>query len=333
MASRRWLFITGGTVAVVWAAWLMLAHEPWRAMAEHWPIALTMAFGSVVAGATCEGGGAVAFPVFTKVLHIAPSDARWFALAIQSVGMTAAALTIFAMRKRVDFHAIIWAGLGGAIGIICGQITLAPHVQPVVVRVLFTALQCGFGTMLLISTRLPAGAIRTLGTPKCKHTFVVLFGTGILGGMVSSLFGNGLDLVTFSVLVLLFRLDETVATPTTVVLMASNSVVGFAFGAATKQYSTLIYEYWTAAIPIVVVGAPLGAALCRLLTRRAIVGLLVTLIAIELASTLWLIPMTPRLSIVALVGLSVFVTGYWFMSRCQLFWPEEAKRIKWAEAR
>ena len=332
MSSRRWLLVTGGMIVVVWTAWLLLAQQPWQTIATHWPITLTMAFGSIVAGATCEGGGAVAFPVFTKVLHIPPSDARWFALAIQSVGMTAAAATIFAMRKRVDRNALIFAGLGGAVGIVLGQISLAPYVKPVIVRVLFTALQCGFAIMLVISTRLPAGTIRTSSTPSRKHTYWVLLGTGVIGGLVSSLFGNGLDLVTFSVLVLLFRVDETVATPTTVVLMASNSLVGFAFGAATQQYSELVYAYWTAAIPIVVVGAPLGAIICRLLSRRAIVGMLVTLIAIELVSTVWLIPMTPQLSGVAIVGLSVFVGGYWLMSRCQLFWPDEAKEIKWADA-
>ena len=45
-----------------------------------------MIFGSMVAGATSEGGGAVAFPVMTLALKIAPSIARDFSLMTQSCG-------------------------------------------------------------------------------------------------------------------------------------------------------------------------------------------------------------------------------------------------------
>ena len=58
-------------------------------------IALTMAVGSFVAGGTALGGGAVAFPAMTKVLAIEPVTAKTFSLAIQSFGMSAAALTLY----------------------------------------------------------------------------------------------------------------------------------------------------------------------------------------------------------------------------------------------
>jgi hypothetical protein len=47
---------------------------------------ITMIFGSMVAGATSEGGGAVAFPVMTLVLKIQPTIARDFSLMTQSCG-------------------------------------------------------------------------------------------------------------------------------------------------------------------------------------------------------------------------------------------------------
>lgn len=61
-----------------------------------------MLFGSMVAGGTSMGGGAVAFPVLTKLLEVPPHEAKVFALAIQSVGMTAATLTIIAMQIKMD---------------------------------------------------------------------------------------------------------------------------------------------------------------------------------------------------------------------------------------
>ncbi len=47
---------------------------------------ITMIFGSMVAGATSEGGGAVAFPVMTLALQIKPAVARDFSLMTQSCG-------------------------------------------------------------------------------------------------------------------------------------------------------------------------------------------------------------------------------------------------------
>ena len=49
-------------------------------------MSITMIFGSMIAGATSEGGGVVAFPVMTLVLHIQPSIARDFSLMTQSCG-------------------------------------------------------------------------------------------------------------------------------------------------------------------------------------------------------------------------------------------------------
>ena len=61
-----------------------------------------------IAGATSEGGGAVAFPVMTLLFDIAPSTARDFSLMIQAVGMTAAAGTILHTRIPVERRALIW---------------------------------------------------------------------------------------------------------------------------------------------------------------------------------------------------------------------------------
>jgi hypothetical protein len=47
---------------------------------------ITMAFGSFIGGATAEGGGAVAFPVMTLVLHLSPAVARDFSFMIQCCG-------------------------------------------------------------------------------------------------------------------------------------------------------------------------------------------------------------------------------------------------------
>ena len=72
---RRWTY--PALLLLVYASWgtYMLVSNSWHLFREWWPMSVTMVFGSTVAGATAEGGGAVAFPVFTKLLHI-PSTAH-----------------------------------------------------------------------------------------------------------------------------------------------------------------------------------------------------------------------------------------------------------------
>ena len=63
---------------------------------------------------------------------------------------------------------------------------------------------------------------------------VVLLLTGFLGGIFSAITGSGVDICSFSMLSLLFRVSEKVSTPTSIVLMAINTCVG--------TYSKLYYQ-------------------------------------------------------------------------------------------
>ena len=111
-----WLFFGGGNA---------LHH-----LLIDWKVALTMVFGSIVGGGTSEGGGAIAFPIFTKLLHIAPYDARNFSLAIQSVGMGAASLSILYLRVPIERRALLYAGVPGIAGVIFGADGLLPWFRP-----------------------------------------------------------------------------------------------------------------------------------------------------------------------------------------------------------
>ena len=71
----------------------------YSSVAGYWA-SITMVFGSLVAGATSVGGGAVAFPVMTLVLDVAPAVARDFSMMIQTVGMVAATFTILYQQVR-----------------------------------------------------------------------------------------------------------------------------------------------------------------------------------------------------------------------------------------
>lgn len=54
---------------------------------------------------------------------------------------------------------------------------------------------------------------------------MVLICAGFLGGIFTAMSGSGIDICSFAVLTLFFRVTEKTATPTSVVLMAVNTVV------------------------------------------------------------------------------------------------------------
>ena len=215
----------------------------------NWEVALTMTFGSMVAGGTSMGGGAVAFPVFTKVLHVPPHEAKIFSLAIQSVGMSAASLTIVAMGTKVEWRFIRWASLGGIPGIILGSFFLAPVLPPDAIKFFFTMIVSSFGITLLFLNC--SRRRRNLSIPFWRRREQLLsILVGLFGGIVSSLVGSGMDIFCFSVMVLLFGLSEKVSTPTSVILMAINAVVGFILHQyVIGDFVEPVVSYWLGGSP------------------------------------------------------------------------------------
>ncbi len=288
-------------------------------MQDNWQVSVTMIFGSIIAGATSEGGGAIAFPIFTKILHIPPADAKIFSLAIQSVGMVAASIAIIMMRVKVLWRVIVWVSLGGTLGLVIGGILLSALLAPEIIRMLFTVMAVSLAfTLIRLSTgfrlnhlAMPEITLREIG---------ILFMVGVVGGVVSGLVGSGIDMLCFSVLVLLFRISESIATPTSVILMAINSVFGvllhiYFFDGINAQ----VQAYWLAAVPIVVVGAPLGAYFCSRMHYLHIRYLLIALISMELGTSLWLLTFDAPLIFFSISMLVLFVSSMVLMSRARFY--------------
>jgi uncharacterized membrane protein YfcA len=151
----------------------------------------------------------------------------------------------------------------------------------------------------------------------------VLVAAGFLGGVVSALVGTGENAVTFMVMVLLFRISEKIVTPTTVILMTMVTIPGFLLHLfALKDFTPTVTGYWLAAIPVVAVGAPLGALICSHMQRHTIVLVLLFLIVLELCSTLLLVPMSRPVLWASLATLAVCGSIDWAMSRSKRYRPE-----------
>ena len=308
----------------VWTLWLIFGGKnALHHLLIDWRVALTMVFGSMVGSGTSEGGGAVAFPIFTKLLHIAACDARNFSLAIQSVGMASASLSIFLLRIPVERRALVCAGLPGIAGVVFGAFYVAPFVPPVIVRTSFTVLVTSLGLALLLMKRV-RGSGRNLGlTSFGAKERAILVAAGFLGGIVSALIGTGENSVTFMVMVLLFRINEKIVTPTTVILMTMVTIPGFLIhGFWLKDFSPAVMGYWLAAVPVVTVFAPLGALICVHMSRRAIVNTLLFLIALEFVSTLVLVPISRTVLLASAATLLICSSIDWFMTRVTFYAPQ-----------
>lgn len=305
----------------VWTIWLMGLgiREAFGYIANHWEISLTMLCGSIIAGATSLGGGAVAFPVFTKVLNINPHDAKIFSLAIQSVGMSAAALAIYGSGIRVEGRIILWTSLSGIIGVSLGLDWLAPLLPPDAIKIYFTLILTSLAITLLAVNQGYRQYNLSIPIWTIREKLVLLI-VGFLGGIVSGLVGNGIDIFIFAVMVLLFRISEKVATPTSVIIMAINALTGFAYQVFVIQdFTQPVKSYWLAAIPIVVVGAPIGAIICSKLNRLTINRILIGLILTELITSLLIIPLRVMVICSGMVILLLFSYLNYWMYRTQIY--------------
>lgn len=307
-------------VLITWCAWFFYTSpDSWALIQNHWQVSVTMIFGSIIAGATSEGGGAIAFPVFTKVLQIPPGDAKVFSLAIQSVGMVAASIAILMMRVKVLWPVIGWVSLGGILGLIIGAVFLSAFLPANVIRMLFTVMAVSLGlTLLCLNSGFRLNNI-VLPNIRLREINILLL-VGFLGGVLSGLVGSGIDMLCFAVLVLLFRISESIATPTSVILMAIQSVFGvllqvFILGGINAQ----VQAYWLAAVPVVVVGAPLGAFFCTRMAPLYIRYVLIFLIGIELCSSLWILDFDRTLLVFSICLFVLFSGLMLWMSKSAVY--------------
>ena len=298
-------------VVLAWVGYMSLAGK-WYLFAEFWPASITMLFGSFIAGSTPAGGGAVAFPVFTKLLDVPASTARTHALMIQSVGMTMAGL--FILSRGIPFYrrVVKWACIGGAVGMLLGTLFVRlPDPYP---KVLFTSVIFAFGINFAIlhgilrlrtNPELPAD-----WGPRNRIHFVL---AGLVGGTISAVVGSGIDLICFILMTLGYGLVERRSIPTSVIIMATMSVFGFFLHGAVLQDVAEATKFWLVSVPIVAMGAPLGALVAAHLPQRFLIGGIMLLVAVETITTLLLVMLGSGPEVWLAGGVTVGSTALWFL--------------------
>lgn len=274
--SRRRLWPWLVWLACFYSAWLtiVVSQDLWPEALAHWPIAVAMTAGSYVAGSTPMGGGTVGFPILVLLFDQPASLGRSFSFAVQSIGMTSASIFILSQCQPLAWRMLGWSLAGTLVGTPLGLIFLAPLASETFVKVLFAVIWASFGVMTLVKVREFSTYEGIEPTSRAFDRNAGLF-IGIVGGAcVAALTGVGIDMLIYTVLVLVCRADLKIAIPTSVVLMAVTSLVGIAttnilasWNSATYPLSREVFYNWLAAAPIVALGAPLGAFIVSLISR------------------------------------------------------------------
>lgn len=285
----------------------MTVSESWSLFLRDWYMTGTMIFGSFIAGASSEGGGAIAYPVMTLGFQIAPDVARNFSLAIQSIGMTAATLWILAKRISIEKTYLWLAMSGGTLGIILATYFIVPLVAPAYAKMVFVSFWLSFGIALFVINHIGKRDTVTSLSSLNRRQKSELFFIGFLGGMLSAIFGNGIDICTFAFVTLKYNLSEKIATPTSVILMASNAIVGtvihFFF---IRDMQPEAVDFWLVCIPVVILGAPFGAYIVNKIKRLAIAYLLYVIIVAQFIAAIFIIQPS---GVLIAVSATTFVAG------------------------
>ena len=342
--SRRALALSVA-VAVVWLVFVTLGGH-WGRVTDRWIAAVTMIFGSIVAGSTPQGGGAIAFPVFTKIIEVPATVARTFSLCIQTIGMGTAALAIVVRGGRVDWGSIRLLTPAAVAGFLGGAWLIGQPDEPFwpstlpgpYVKVTFTIVVAAMALVVWLSSRSwVSERVEELASHSPRAVLLLLV-SGAAGGVASFLVGSGADVFTYLGLVALLGLSAGVGVPTSVVVMAVVSTVGFLlFGIADGQLAIDLgptgdvvavggeplpsplpadrydlYGMWLAAAPVVGFGAPLGSWAASKVSDRTLARIVVGLALVEVLTTAIFLSelRTDRaLAMYAIIGLAVFSAG------------------------
>ena len=152
-----------------------------------------------------------------------------------------------------------------------------------------------------------------------------------VGGVLSAFTGTGVNVLLFLFVVTLCGTRTSIAVPTSILSMSAVSIVGFVAlglmdgqlfvgldaignvssvgGVAVDSLDPARYDLfalWLAAVPVVVWGAPIGAAVIARVREQHLVAFVGVLAAVEVVSTLILVQeirQSPALFIVTGLGL------------------------------
>ncbi|MGC1521678.1 MAG: sulfite exporter TauE/SafE family protein, partial [Steroidobacteraceae bacterium] len=216
-------------------------------------------------------------------LHIDRVLARDFSIMIQSVGMSSASIFILSHKDTVlrDYKPLIAFIPVCFAGFLLGM-KLLQQMHVYLIQAFFLCLSATFVIAYFFSDH--RGAFGRLAfKSKMDHAYLGL--VLVLGGMLSSLFGTGADIVLYTLLVTHFAMTAKVSTRMSIVLQAAISILGYGYR-AFFDHGLTDYQIrtWLCAYPVVLFMAPFGA---HTLSRLHVNWMLKAIIVINIFQLLY----------------------------------------------
>ncbi|NHA03507.1 sulfite exporter TauE/SafE family protein [Mucilaginibacter sp. HC2] len=272
-----------------WFYYMFYTHS-FHLFAKHYPSLITMIGGAFIAGSSPEGSAAVAYPVFTLFLKIAPGVTRNFAFAIQSIGMTCASVLILNKRIKVEWNYIKFVTLGGLFGMVFGTFYVLPLISAPVAKLFFVSLWLSFGIVLWNENRKNKrdmyDAIPNFGRSDIARLVIL----GLIGGVISSIFGTGINIFSFCFMTIYYRINEKVAIPSSVIIMTIETIFGFFIHTSViKDFQKQAFEMWLICIPFVAVFAPLGSYVISKVSRKAAANFLSIILVVQFIGAMYVL--------------------------------------------
>ncbi len=269
---------------IIFFIWLtyMITVNQWYLFIYNWGMPLVMIAGSFIAGSTPESGGAFAFPVMSLAYNITPDVIRNFSLAIQSIGMTSASCFILKKKIPVDRAYLMLSTAGGAAGVVIGTLFLKNPGEPEYIKMLFFSFWLSFAFVLFYLNHVKKRAVNeNLPALSGLQKFEMII-IGLCGGVLTSAIGSGIDILTFSYVTMRYSLSEKVATPTSVIIMAVNSIAGFTMRLLIhNDIGAEEFNLIKVCVPVVIFGAPLGVYFINRIKRTQIANFLYVIIVAQ----------------------------------------------------
>ena len=258
----------------------------------------------------------MAYPVFTLLLDIKPAVARNFAFAIQSIGMTAASLLILGLRLKVDWNYIKYVTIGGIVGLILGTYYVVPLISPPMAKLFFVSLWLSFGIVLWRENSKPTRLVHDLIENFQKSDMFRLLIFGLIGGIISSIFGTGINIFTFCLMTIYYGINEKVAVPSSIIIMSIETILGFFIHAGVvNDFQPEAFEMWIACIPFVIIFAPLGSFVVSKLPRTAIANFLNIILFVQFVGAMWVIKPNAFQLVVCAITLASGLVLFFFLSK------------------
>jgi uncharacterized protein len=301
-------------VLVIWFIYVS-QNELFYFIEKHIYAVITMVFGSFIAGSSPEGSAAVSYPVFTLLLDIPPAVARNFSFAIQSFGMTSASLLLLGLKVKLDWNYIKYVTLGGAVGLLLGTYYVVPLVSPPMAKLFFVSLWLSFGLVLWRENSKLNRKVFDLIENFQKSDMARLLVFGLIGGVISAIFGTGINIFTFCLMTIYYGINEKTAVPSSIIIMTIETLLGFFIHASVlKDFQPQAFEMWIACIPFVIVFAPLGSFIMSKLPRKAIATFLYIILIVQFFGAIWVIKPNGFQLGICVLTLVCGIGLFWYLS-------------------